>query len=146
MMQFQPAGRAETPPLLQAAYEQAQIAAQLRQAAMARDQMLGQAGVQFASMAPEGSWSNLGNALIGKTGGSEFVTPAITDSATGAVASSVPTSANSVAALTGAEAVGAGAGTAGAAATPGVTGALSALGPMGWAALLAGGLLLRNQL
>jgi hypothetical protein len=138
MMNFIPASRAETPPILDAAYQQAQIAAQLRQAEMAKKQMLGQAGVQFASMVPEGAWGNLGNALIGKAG--NVVTPAITDAATGAVASSAPVAANSAAALTGAEAA-----AAGTAAAPGVGGALAALGPLGWAALLAGGLLARES-
>lgn len=139
MMNFAQANRAETTPYLQAAYEQAQIAAMLRQQKQNELQMYGSAASELGSMAPEGSWANLGNAIMGKE--AAVATPALTDAATGAVASAAPTAANSAAALTGVNTVAAPTAAGAAAGAPGVTGALGALGPMGWAALLAAGLM-----
>ena len=141
MMNFAQANRAEVPPYLQAAYEQAQIAAALRQQQQNEAQMYGSAAAELATQVPAGAWGNLGNAIMGKTAAGA-ATPVLTDAATGALASAAPTAANSAAALTGVNTVAAPmAGAAAGGAAPGVTGALGALGPMGWAALLAGGLM-----
>lgn len=135
MMNFAQANRAEVTPYLDAAYQQAQIAAMLRQQKQNELQMYGSAASELGSMAPEGSWANLGNAIMGKEAAA--ATPVLTDAATGAMASAAPTAANSAAALTGVNTVAAPA----AAGAPSMTGALGALGPMGWAALLAAGLM-----
>lgn len=65
-MRFSQAGRAETPDILQATVEQGRIAAALRQAEMQQRQGNMSAAAQFGQMAPEGSWGNLGNAMMGE--------------------------------------------------------------------------------
>jgi hypothetical protein len=97
-MNFMQANRPEEAPLTQAAIAQSQIAAALRQQKQNEMQMYGSAASKLGSMAPEGAWGKLGNAMMGKT-----------------------------------------------AAAGGMAPALAGLGPMGWAALLAGGFLMKDM-
>jgi hypothetical protein len=121
-MNFMQANRATEAPLTEAAFKQAQIAAALRQQKQNEMQMYGSAAAKLGSMVPEGAWGKLGGAIMGGAA------PAAEAGAAGAGAAGA------------AEAVGAGAAGAG-----GVGSALGALGPMGWAALLAGGMLIKKQ-
>ena len=163
-MNFALANRAETAPIYDARIQQAYLQNALRQQEQARRMMYAQAGADLAQSEsiPEGAWDSFlrgGAGTIGSVGapaanatqaalGASQVSPL-----TGAVSSAVPgmesallggamQSAAPTAAL-GAEAAGAAEAAmaanaaAGTTAGTGMGAALSALGPIGWGALLA---------
>jgi hypothetical protein len=161
-MNFIGANRAEPAPLFEAALAQQRQAALLRQQEQARRQAYGAAGIQFANMVPEGQWGAAGQALMGNGGGAATAADAglsssLVDPISGAVASGLPEAAGA-SELLGAGAMQSGAATglgaaeaattmaaapeaaAAAASSGGIGPALAAMGPAGWATLLAFGL------
>lgn len=92
-MNYYQASRAETPRILDAQIRQDQIAAQLRQAEMANRQGYITSGMMLAENAPEGSWQNLGNAIIGNDSGlagGNLATQTAVDPTAGAMSSLMP--------------------------------------------------------
>jgi hypothetical protein len=142
-MNFAMANRPETPQIQDAIMQQSMIAGQLRAQRQAEKMMYGSAAGSLAKMAPAGAWGNLGNAMIG----AETVAPAaaaateVPTLAAGADAAASTIAANAAAEAGLASAAGGGA-AAGGAGAGGMGAALGALGPMGWAALLAGALMM----
>ena len=122
-MNYYQANRAETPQILEAKIRQDQIAAQLRQAEMANKQGYINSGIVLAENAPEGSWQNLGNAIMGNGSGGNVATQAAVQPTTGAMASLAPeaaTGAGGLEAAMGAQMTPAATGAAGAEAAAGL--------------------------
>lgn len=151
-MQFYQAGRSQAPDFMRAETEQARLANELRAQKQAEKLGYYSGGMQLAEMAPEGAWSQLGQAVTpgaaGAAGTAGSGGAVATDLATGAVASMTPEAAglgSTLAGVEGASALGTGAAGAGSGAGTGIMSALGSLGPVGWAALAALGLGLATQ-